>query len=211
MIGKICFLLYITIGGYAIVESKFCKSHTPTLEFIRNLGKEAFCVFVKFSNDDFRMAFESKICSDGAKVKSVYCGVGACNWFGRKCDGGCIKSGQTTPPENCDDIFNKRDEILKQYEYCTLQVKNESSTYGLSKHGGLFKSYTYKKECITTCAMARIRYEDVRYNCNVDPAKLVQLEILSLGTMTPIVSPALVQCAVVENYVKRRMFTLCDD
>jgi len=105
-------------------------------------------VFAKFSNGDFRMAFESKICSDGAKVNGIYCGVGECNWFGRKCDGGCKESGQTAPPENCDDIFNKRDEILKRYEYCTSQVENESSPYGLETHGGLIKSNSYKNEYI---------------------------------------------------------------
>ncbi|XP_060838724.1 uncharacterized protein LOC132920384 [Rhopalosiphum padi] len=211
MIGKICVVLCLTIGGFVYVESEFCPAHTPTLDFVWNLGKEAFCVFVKYSNDDFVMAFESSICNDGSKLRGSYCGVGKCNWFGHNCDGGCRKSGHTTPPDNCDEIYSKRDEILSQYEYCTAQVENEPSPYGLATHGGLLKSYSYKNECITTCATARNRYEKVRYDCRVASGTLVPLEVLSMGTLTPIIVPSLVHCAVVENVLKLRMDNLCDN
>lgn len=77
------------------------ESHIPIhliwdLFFIDN----KFKYWIRSENDVDRPKCVSRFCEDGSETKNRQCGVGKCNYFGCKCEGGCRKNNGTNLEES---------------------------------------------------------------------------------------------------------------
>lgn len=200
------YVIILIIGTLDYISAA-CLPVTLSSSVIRSFGKEAFCVFAL---KDFRIAQDHRFCKDGSYVHGNYCGVGKCNIFGSNCDGGCRDSSHARSTPNCDDIYEQREEIISRYEYCTETELDEPPQVDVMGTGGLLRGKHFKNDCAFTCEQARYKYESVREDCRTANVGLITMEIISMGILTPIIAPSMVQCGIVELVYKKRMDEICD-